>query len=174
MQRSLSLAVVLTALLTIGCESKPTPPGPAPAFQPPKSSGTNTPEPMQAEGDQSSPDQADPATAADPASKSSLTADMPPADDKPSAEEKPDEEMPAEEKEAGAPAETQDKATDDVPEAADSGESASTAKPGKLFRGLGNSVGRALTRAASGRGAGSTQPASSGTEARPPVPKPDE
>ncbi|HVX13638.1 MAG TPA: hypothetical protein VHC22_20815 [Pirellulales bacterium] len=174
MQRPLSLAVLLAATLFIGCgeSNRSSPPGPAPAFQPsPKPTGTDAPGPMQANGNQDEPERADPASAAEPATRSSLTSDKPPAEDTPLAEEKIDEEMPAEEKAAAAPAETQDKTSDDVPEAANGGESTSTAKPGKLFRGLANSFARALTRAASRQSAESTQPASSGIEDRPPVPK---
>ena len=135
--------MLLGTLMLSGCGESKAPPAPAPAFQPPATTATPPAEPT----DQKTADEPSP----------------PPADQN-LAEQNVAEEMPAEEKEklsidapgkdpAEAPAAeepSKDEAPNETAAASDEAAPADSEKPkksgGKLFRGLGSSLTRALSK----------------------------
>ncbi|HVA47529.1 MAG TPA: hypothetical protein VNH11_14255 [Pirellulales bacterium] len=134
-----SCVVALLAALLLGCGQSNPPPGPAPAFQPPANSGTPSAPPVD--------EKAEPAS---PAGQGVVSEEMP-------AEEK--EEMTVEDTPAEKTVETpdEDAAANDETVADEEAASAAPARPkgagGKLLRGLGNSLSRALSKASSGAAA---------------------
>jgi hypothetical protein len=154
MPRSLSLAALMVALTISGCGQSNSPPpaaAPAPAYQPP----AQPPESEAAQPSQTSDIQApeNQRAEAELGSASSLTSDKDPPDGAPAEDkEKMADEAgaaPAAKTPGDEPAETTDAVT------TDDGQSSTrkSNRPGrKLLRGLGSSLGRALSKAASNTG----------------------